>query len=226
MVKKYIVWLVTLILLVIVIWQNQIISKQKDEIRKQAQDITASFQYIKELTNQIKGKEEQRQTDEELKSVLRDYLAEQKQNEELNKPTVTAEDLQVELQRYRRKNNRIPDRLPLEGEFAISQSFSKKHPACDFAAPIGTPVKAAGSGVVVQIYEDKYFGITVEIDHLNGYITRYAHLAKILTTPKMFVEKGENIALVGNTGNSTAPHLHFEIRREGRAVNPDSLLIR
>jgi murein DD-endopeptidase MepM/ murein hydrolase activator NlpD len=116
--------------------------------------------------------------------------------------------------------------VPLEGEYAISQKFSSKHPAWDFAAPIGTTVKAAASGVVSNVYEDKYFGKTVELKHLNGFVSRYAHLAKILVVPKRFVEKGETIALVGNTGNSSAPHLHFQIIHEGVSVDPDSLLIR
>jgi murein DD-endopeptidase MepM/ murein hydrolase activator NlpD len=87
-------------------------------------------------------------------------------------------------------------------------------------------VKAAASGVVSNVYEDKYFGKTVELKHLNGFVSRYAHLAKILVVPKRFVEKGETIALVGNTGNSSAPHLHFQIIHEGVSVDPDSLLIR
>lgn len=226
MVKKYLSWLIALLFLLIIVWQASVISQKNKKIEQQAQDIAASFQYIKQLTNRIEAQESDKERSEDLRSVLQSYLQEQKENSGLKKPKVTADELQLELQKYRRKRSLIPDRIPIEGEFAISQKFKSKHPAWDFAAPIGTSVKAAAAGVVSGVYEDKYLGKTVEIDHLNGFKTRYAHLAKVLVPNKRFVEKGETIALVGNTGNSSAPHLHFEIENENRPVDPDSLLIR
>jgi len=106
----------------------------------------------------------------------------------------------------------------------LSQFFSHKHPALDFAVPLGTEVIAAASGEVLSVYEDKYLGKVVMIDHLNEYATLYAHLAKIFVTENMSVQKGEIIGLAGNTGNSTAPHLHFEILKNGENINPAEIL--
>jgi len=226
MVNKYFWWVFAAILVCLIFWQATVISQKNKKIEQQEQDIAASFQYIKQLTNRIEAEEKPDSNTEGLRKVLQNYLRERKETRDLEKPKVTADELQLELQKYRRKRNLVPDRIPIKSEYAISQKFNSKHTAWDFAAPIGTSVQAAAAGVIVSIYDDKYFGKTIKIDHLNGFETRYAHLAKILVPQKRYVEKGETIALVGNTGNSSAPHLHFEINNEGVTIDPENLLIR
>ncbi len=94
------------------------------------------------------------------------------------------------------------------------------HKGIDLAAPIGTPVKAADGGVVISAGRRRSFGKLVTIDHGNGLISMYAHNSSILVRVGQKVSKGQLIAKVGNTGRSTGPHLHFEVRVYGRSVNP------
>ena len=95
------------------------------------------------------------------------------------------------------------------------------HPGVDFSAPQGTPVYATGAGKVVEVKTSlSGYGKQVIIDHGFGYRTRYAHLQDFNVKEGQPVERGQGIGLVGNTGTSTAPHLHYEIYREGERVNP------
>lgn len=99
------------------------------------------------------------------------------------------------------------------------------HAGLDISAPAGTPVRAAAAGVVT--YSDstvRGYGNMVLIDHGNGFVTAYAHNSENLVSPGARVAQGEVIALVGATGNATGPHVHFEVRRGGRTVNPRPLL--
>ena len=97
---------------------------------------------------------------------------------------------------------------------------SSFHAGIDLAIPEGTPVYAAAPGRVVTAGWDGGYGLLVVIDHGDGYSTYYAHLSQLLVSVGQFVEIGQRIARSGNTGLSTGPHLHFEIRRDGVAVDP------
>jgi murein DD-endopeptidase MepM/ murein hydrolase activator NlpD len=94
------------------------------------------------------------------------------------------------------------------------------HSGTDFRADPGTPVLAAGSGVVVFAGRQGGYGNIVYVDHGGGVVTRYAHLRRIETTVDAKVTAGDRIGQVGSTGRATGPHLHFEIRLDGRAVDP------
>lgn len=94
------------------------------------------------------------------------------------------------------------------------------HKGLDFVARTGTDVLAVGGGVVKTSKRHAGYGNMVEINHGNGYVTRYAHNSKNLVKVGDRVEKGARIALVGSTGRSTGPHLHFEVYRNGKLVNP------
>lgn len=97
----------------------------------------------------------------------------------------------------------------------------KFHHGVDFSAPKGTPIYATGSGVVTRVHKAKRgYGNTVEIDHGYGYKTFYAHINVIKVKKGDKVTRGQIIATVGNTGKSTAPHLHYEVRKNKRTVNP------
>ena len=97
---------------------------------------------------------------------------------------------------------------------------TSNHEAVDWATPTGTPIYASSAGTVARAGWIGSYGNAVYINHADGKQTRYAHLSKILVTPGQKVRQGERIALSGNTGASTGPHVHFEIRVNGRAVNP------
>jgi murein DD-endopeptidase MepM/ murein hydrolase activator NlpD len=97
----------------------------------------------------------------------------------------------------------------------------KFHAGLDFSAPKGTSVFATGDGVVLKTRKSRRgYGNTIEIDHGYGYKTFYAHNSEILVKKGQKVIRGQIIAKVGNTGKSTAPHLHYEVRKNKRAVNP------
>ncbi len=94
------------------------------------------------------------------------------------------------------------------------------HEGLDIAARIGTPIVATADGVVVSAGWKEGYGKIVTINHGFGYMTRYAHCSKIVVRPGQQVKRGQVIAYVGNTGRSTAPHLHYEVRIKGKPVNP------
>lgn len=95
-----------------------------------------------------------------------------------------------------------------------------RHEGLDFAAPRGTPILAAGPGVVVVAGRHPAYGNQVDIDHGNGLVTRYAHARKLFVKVGDIVHQGDKIAEVGSTGRSTGPHLHFEVRIDGVPHDP------
>lgn len=98
------------------------------------------------------------------------------------------------------------------------------HRGIDFAGAKGTPIYAAAGGVVVRARKLPQFGNLVEIDHRNGYVTRYAHTSKMLVKAGDVVKKGQKIAEMGSTGRSTGTHLHFEVIKNGATINPALIL--
>lgn len=97
----------------------------------------------------------------------------------------------------------------------------KFHHGVDFSAAQGTPIYATGDGTIVIAKRSRRgYGNQVEIDHGYGYYTFYAHIKEILVKKGENVKRGQVIATIGNTGKSTAPHLHYEVRKNGHTVNP------
>lgn len=96
----------------------------------------------------------------------------------------------------------------------------KMHDGMDFSAKRGTPIYASGNGVVSKAMRSSTYGNVVYIDHGYGYETRYAHMSELKITKGKKVTRGDLIGLVGNTGRSVAPHLHYEVIYQGRHVNP------
>ncbi len=116
---------------------------------------------------------------------------------------------------------------PIERQLTwVSQSFRHgKHMATDMAAESGTKVRASDTGKVIKVgWSDNGYGYRIVIDHGIDYVTIYAHLSEYYVEEGDVVTKGEVIGAVGSTGNSTGPHLHFEIRDYGYLVNPLMLL--
>lgn len=100
----------------------------------------------------------------------------------------------------------------------------RHHAGVDFAAPTGTPIYAVGSGIVTKAGWGNGWGNYVEINHGNGYVTRYAHASRLHVRVGDQVQAGRHIANIGNTGRSTGAHLHFEVVQGGRAKNPVTYL--
>ncbi len=115
---------------------------------------------------------------------------------------------------------------PVEGRVSspFGPRWGRHHDGKDYAVPVGTPVKAAAGGTVVHVGRSGGYGNTVIIEHQRGMQTLYAHLNSYNVRQGQYVNRGQVIAYSGNTGRSTGPHLHFEVRVNGRPVNPVNYL--
>lgn len=98
--------------------------------------------------------------------------------------------------------------------------YRKMHKGMDFTAPTGTPIYASGNGKIIHATRSSTFGKVIYIDHGYGYKTIYAHMSKMVGRKGQKVKRGDLIGYVGNTGRSAAPHLHYEVHKDDRAVNP------
>jgi murein DD-endopeptidase MepM/ murein hydrolase activator NlpD len=98
------------------------------------------------------------------------------------------------------------------------------HPGIDIAVPIGSPVRASGGGMVLQTGEETEYGVFVLLQHPGGYQTMYGHLSRVTVATGQAVEAGQVLGLSGNSGRSSAPHLHFEIRLDGQPIDPRTLV--
>lgn len=117
---------------------------------------------------------------------------------------------------------RLPLAIPIHGELQINSGFGTRadplnhrsaiHEGLDFGAPVGTPIYATGEGVVTLAAPWDRYGNTVEVDHGNGIVTRYAHMSRIKVKKGQRVTRSTVVGLVGNTGRSTGAHLHYEVR--------------
>ncbi len=101
---------------------------------------------------------------------------------------------------------------------------SEYHPGIDLAAPTGTPIYATADGVVTKSGWGRGYGNYVEIDHGNGYVTRYGHASRLLVSVGETVKVNQQIAAVGCTGRCTGPHLHYEVLKNGQRENPATYL--
>lgn len=127
----------------------------------------------------------------------------------------------------------FPSRLPISGH-PITSGFGirpdpftrrrARHTGIDIAAPRNTPINAAGGGRVTFAGYRSAYGITVEIDHGNGLATRYAHASRVLVRRGDVVLPEQPIAVIGSTGRSTGTHVHFEVLRNGRPLEPTNFL--
>lgn len=115
---------------------------------------------------------------------------------------------------------------PTQGQISsrFGQRSGRLHSGLDIAAPTGTTIKAARAGTVILAGDAGGYGNAVYIDHGSNVITRYGHMSKITTRRGVRVNQGDEIGRVGSTGNSTGPHLHFEVRVGGVAKNPEDYL--
>jgi len=123
----------------------------------------------------------------------------------------------------------IPSLNPVNGFIASTfgyrtSPFREFHKGVDLAAEYGSTVRAAAAGTVASAGWDGGYGIKVDIDHGNGYHTWYCHLSHADVAAGMRVTKGEPIAQVGSTGESTGPHLHYQVMRMGQAIDPEPYL--
>lgn len=142
--------------------------------------------------------------------------------------------LDLALTRRTGDQARVPNAMPVRDYPYLSSSYGWRrnpvtgqysmHEGLDFAAPPGTPIVAASGGVVIEAKYQSGYGNMVEIDHGGGLLTRYAHAQRLLVKQGDLVERGQHVALVGSSGRSTGPHLHFEVRLAGQPLDPKLFL--
>lgn len=131
------------------------------------------------------------------------------------------------------EQNAVPSRTPIHNSY-ITSGFGRRadpfnggaaeHKGIDFHARVGDPVLSVADGVVGFAGVRSGYGNVVEIDHGNGYVTRYAHNSRLVVRAGDLVRAGQQIAKAGSTGRSTGAHVHFEVWRDGRVMNPRRFL--
>ena len=141
--------------------------------------------------------------------------------------------LESQLMERRIKSSLLPTLVPIDAK-RIGSVFGRRidpiagvkasHEGIDFVADTGTPIIASAGGVVGAASFHPEYGYLVEIDHGNEFSSRYAHMSKIKVRQGQVVKRGQLVGLSGNTGRSTGPHLHFEVRFKGVAQNPERFL--
>lgn len=128
------------------------------------------------------------------------------------------------LNLYRLAAEKVPFDIPVKSGFRYTSGYGMRwgrmHEGTDFAAPVGTPIHAPADGVVTFAGWSSGYGRMVKIEHDFGIETRYAHQSRIRVEKGQRVSRGDRIGDIGNSGRSTGPHLHYEIRQSGSAVNP------
>jgi murein DD-endopeptidase MepM/ murein hydrolase activator NlpD len=128
----------------------------------------------------------------------------------------------------------LPTGIPMGKDFRVTSGFGIRndpftgqlamHEGLDFVADIGSPIVATAAGTVIRSGWDASYGNVVEVSHIEGFTTRYAHLSKRMVEVGQKVQRGETIAQLGSTGRSTGPHLHYEVMRNDRVLNPTQML--
>lgn len=132
------------------------------------------------------------------------------------------------------ETNAVPSRSPVRRSY-ITSGFGRRadpfgrggqfHKGIDFDANVGDAVMAVADGVVSFAASRSGYGKTIEIDHGNGYVTRYAHNSRLVVKPGDLVRAGQEVAKAGSTGRSTGAHVHFEVWENGRVVNPRKFVV-
>ena len=129
---------------------------------------------------------------------------------------------------YRIAVSKLPLAMPVKSAFRFTSGYGQRwgraHQGIDLAGPVGTPIYATGDGVVTFAGWQRGYGNLIKIQHAVGTETRYGHLSKIGVKAGQKVSRNSLIGAMGNTGRSTGPHLHYEVRVDGKAVNPMSFI--
>ena len=139
-------------------------------------------------------------------------------------------DMQLQWEQQLNWLTSMPITLPVHEDHRVSSGFGIRtdpftgglamHEGLDFVAVVGTPVVATAPGVVVRSERDSAYGNVVDVQHADGFLTRYAHLSARLVAKGDAVKRNQVLGKVGSTGRSTGPHLHYEVHRKDRPINP------
>lgn len=209
--------------------------QEKDKCEQAKRDWEGKERRARELENRIAQKKFVLEVAAQRHRQILDSLAQQKQRLERELGTLESESQAIEaMLRGPHASWRVPGRWtgsltkpvpgPIVSQFGMRfhpiLHYSRMHSGIDISAGYGTPIQAAGAGVVIFSGWRRGYGNTVMIAHGSDLVTLYAHCSTLLVSEGQQVRQGQVIARVGSTGLSTGPHLHFEKRIGGRPVNP------
>ena len=212
--------------------RDQIVARN-DEILSQVEDaVTVSVKPLDQMFRSVGMN-----PDEVLSTIRRGYSGEggplnpisysSSGNAEITQREAKANEILITLDKmnsYRIAVEKMPLAMPVKNAFRYTSPFGRRwgraHEGVDLAAPVGTPVYATGEGKVIFAGWQSGYGNLIKVQHELGTETRYGHLSKIKVKVGQKVSQGSLIGAMGNTGRSTGPHLHYEVRVNGRAVNP------
>jgi murein DD-endopeptidase MepM/ murein hydrolase activator NlpD len=207
------------------------IDKQTEAIRAELQRVQRQNQQIQQLIGVKPPIQKTSAVRHSIDALATDAAATAAQSNMLRRLTMRVLNLRhiQELARAR-AIAAIPSIDPVAGAQVVgcfcyrTSPDTEFHPGVDLGADYGDVVRASAAGTVATADWDGGYGQKIDIDHGNGYHTWYAHLSKIEVTPGQYVHKGQEIGLVGSTGFSTGPHLHYQVMLNGTAVDPDPYL--
>ncbi|WP_304616510.1 DUF5930 domain-containing protein [Paracoccus sp. (in: a-proteobacteria)] len=220
----------------LVVERDQILARN-DEILTQLENaVTVSVKPLDDVFRSVGMN-----PDEVLRTIRRGYSGQggpltpisvsTRGNAALSEGEVKARQIIVTLDQmntYRIAMEKLPLAMPVRQNFRYTSGFGRRwgrmHEGIDMAGPVGTPIYATGDGVVTFAGRLGAYGNLIKIRHELGTETRYAHLNRISVRVGQRVSQGERIGDMGNTGRSTGPHLHYEVRVNGRAVDPMSFI--
>lgn len=191
-------------------------------IRKAGFGGTNKYSHLESLSNSALVIETARKLD----ILTKEAYIQSKSFDEVMKLALNKEDMLSSIPAIQPITNRDLKRTASGWGYRIHPIYKvrKMHWGMDFTAPVGTPIYATGNGQVVELSGSKTsrsdFGLTVIIDHGYGYSTLYGHLNGFKVVQGQNVKRGDIIGYVGNTGASTAPHVHYEVHKDGQRVNP------
>lgn len=216
--------------------RDQIVARN-DEILSQLEDaVSVSVEPLDEMFRSVGMN-----PDEILRTVRRGYSGQggplnpigysSSGNAEISEREAKAKEILITLDQmnsYRIAVSKMPLAMPVKSAFRYTSPFGRRwgraHEGIDMAGPVGTPIYSTGDGVVIFAGWQSGYGNLIKIQHELGTETRYGHLSKIRVKVGQKVSRGSKIGDMGNTGRSTGSHLHYEVRVNGRAVNPMSFI--
>ncbi|NBX54252.1 MAG: M23 family metallopeptidase [Betaproteobacteria bacterium] len=213
--------------------------KQLESLKNRFMELATPTQLRDRFLNN--GKKDEGRGGPLLPSPLRNLFFPQTLDQELNgtlqellRMDAMVRELRQDWTQHLEWLHSLPTGLPIQGDFRVSSGFGIRndpftgllamHEGLDFTASTGTPVVAVAPGTVTRSAFEGSYGQVIEVTHAEGFMTRYAHLSRRHVVEGQLVERGTHLGDVGSTGRSTGPHLHYEVYRRDRPINPMQVL--